>query len=390
MREADPERAKAMKLTTFCIKPGDGWVLPKPSSFDPSRTLILAFGDSNFLDSSEPIHRLAGTYPGAVLHGCSSAGEIFGTVVTDQSLVVGVVEFGRTDLRSAVVSLDEVAESFQAGQILAERLAVPSLRAVLVCSDGLCVNGSDLVRGFNAVLPPSVVVTGGLAGDGDRFARTRVLKEGTPVSRYITAVGLYGGAVRVGHGSKGEWKAFGPERWVIRANKNVLYELDGIPALSLYKQYLGERAAGLPATGLLFPLAIRKHASDPRWLVRTILVTDERTQSLTFAGDIPEGVFAQLMQADFDRLIQGAAEAALTTQDAMWDSQPLLAIAISCVGRRLVLGQHTEEELEATLEILPRQARQIGFYSYGEISPLVDGSCELHNQTMTLTTICEA
>jgi hypothetical protein len=165
--------------------------------------------------------------------------------------------------------------------------------------------------------------------------------------------------------------------------------LDGIPALSLYKTYLGDRAAGLPATGLLFPLAIRKHASDPRWLVRTILATDEQTQSLTFAGDIPEGALAQLMQANFDRLVQGASEAALGTQDAVWDSRPLLAIAISCVGRRLVLGQRTEEELEATSKILPPQGRQIGFYSYGEISPLIDGSCDLHNQTMTLTTICE-
>jgi hypothetical protein len=378
-----------MKLTTFSMKPGNGWALPKPSPFDPSRTLILAFGDSIFLDSSEPIHRLAETYPGAVLHGCSSAGEIFGSLVSDQSLVVGVVEFERTDLRSAVVSLDEVAESFQAGQVLAERLASPSLRAVLVYSDGLCVNGIDLVRGFNAGLPPSVVVTGGLAGDGDRFARTWVLKEGTPVSRCITAVGLYGDAVRVGHGSKGGWDTFGPERLVTRAKKNVLYELDGIPALSLYKTYLGDRAAGLPATGLLFPLAIRKHASDPRWLVRTILATDEQTQSLTFAGDIPEGALAQLMQANFDRLVQGASEAALGTQDAVWDSRPLLAIAISCVGRRLVLGQRTEEELEATSKILPPQGRQIGFYSYGEISPLIDGSCDLHNQTMTLTTICE-
>lgn len=379
-----------MKLTTFCMKPGNEWAFPKPSSFDPSRTLILAFGDSIFLSSSEPILRLAETYPGAVLHGCSSAGEIFGPVVSDQSLVVGVVEFERTDLRSAVVSLDEVAESFQVGQVLAERLAAQSLRAVLVYSDGLCVNGSDLVRGFNAGLPPSVVVTGGLAGDGERFARTWVLKEGTPVSRCVTAVGLYGDAVRIGHGSKGGWDAFGPERLVTRAKKNVLYELDGIPALSLYKTYLGDRAAGLPATGLLFPLAIRKHASDPRWLVRTILATDEQTQSVTFAGDIPEGALAQLMQANFDRLIEGASEAALEMQDAMWDSRPLLAIAISCVGRRLVLGQHTEEELEATLKILPRQARQIGFYSYGEISPLIDGSCDLHNQTMTLTTICEA
>ena len=263
------------------------------------------------------------------------------------------------------------------------------MRAVLIFSDGLHVNGSELVRGLNAVLPPSVVVTGGLAGDGDRFSRTWVLKEGVPATGCVTAVGLYGDAVRVGHGSKGGWDCFGPERRVTRSKENVLYELDGKPALALYKDYLGERASGLPATGLLYPLAPRAAASDEKRLVRTILAVDEATQSLTFAGDIPEGSLAQLMQANFDRLVQGAGEAALSTTDQFHGSGPILAIAISCVGRRLVLGERTEEEVEATVDALPKQARQIGFYSYGEISPYASGSCDLHNQTMTLTTIYE-
>lgn len=172
----------------------------------------------------------------------------------------------------------------------------------------------------------------------------------------------------------------------------MLYELDGRPALGLYKAYLGDRASGLPATGLLFPLAIRTSQAEGKVLVRTILAVDEATQSMTFAGDIPEGVFAQLMRANFDRLIQGASEAATLTFDHHNGSHadsPTLSIAISCVGRRLVLGERTEEEIEATLEILPKGSRQIGFYSYGEISPYKSGACDLHNQTMTLTTIAE-
>jgi hypothetical protein len=54
-----------------------------------------------------------------------------------------------------------------------------------------------------------------------------------------------------------------------------------------------------------------------------------------------------------------------------------------------VLKQRIEEELEATLEAMPEKTSQIGFYSYGEISPLASGRCDLHNQTMTLTLLSE-
>ena len=205
----------------------------------------------------------------------------------------------------------------------------------------------------------------------------------------ITAVGFYGKRLRITHGSRGGWDAFGPERRVTRAEGNVLYELDGKPALVLYKDYLGERASGLPATALLFPLAIRQDTADARPLVRTILAVDETNQSMTFAGDIPVGYMAQLMRANFDRLVSGASLAADQAGQNATAGGPVLAVAFSCVGRRLVLGERVEEETEITLEHLPAGAKQVGFYSYGEISPYAAGSCELHNQTMTLTTFSE-
>jgi hypothetical protein len=187
----------------------------------------------------------------------------------------------------------------------------------------------------------------------------------------------------------GGWDIFGPERRVTRARGNVLYELDGKPALALYKEYLGERSSGLPATALLFPLALRQSSDDPKRLVRTVLSVDEGDQSMTFAGDIPQGGLAQLMKANLDRLIEGAAQAALMARRPWREGAPRLAVAISCVGRRLILGQRTEEETEAALDALSAETAQVGFYSNGEISPYVDGHCDLHNQTMTMTTFGE-
>lgn len=374
-----------MKLTTLTYD-GATWSAPF-AGLDDENTLVIVFGAARFRDDTEPFAELSAAFRTAHVVGCSTSGEIFDDRIADDTLSVAIVEFESTTVRHAFAAIADPADSWDAGHRIATSLAASDLRGVLVFSDGLNVNGSELVRGMNDVLPPHVVVTGGLAGDGDRFEQTWVIRDGRPQSGGICAVGLYGDHVHLGHGSRGGWDIFGPERLITRSEGNVLYELDGQPALDLYKKYLGHRAAGLPATGLLFPLSLRADRSAAKRLVRTILAVDEDQKTMTFAGDLPEGALVQLMRANFDRLVNGASEAAALVQCAP-DRERLL-IAVSCVGRRLVLGERTEEEVEAALDAMPPGTKQIGFYSYGEISPYGSGHCDLHNQTMTLTTITE-
>lgn len=384
-----------MKLETLTFHANQGWSQATLPALDSDRTLVVVFGSSDWGNGHPAFDELARAYPTSHVVGCSTAGEIFGTHLADASLSVAVAQFEhQTAIATASAQVRSQADSFAAGAALAHQLDAPSLRAVLLFSDGLNVNGSELVRGLNSVLAAHVVVTGGLAGDGPRFQRTWVMHNGAPSTNLVVAAGLYGDSIAVGHGSKGGWDNFGPERRITRAEGNVLFELDGRPALALYKEYLGDLADGLPATGLLFPLVLRSHSEDEKNLVRTILAVDEAAQSLTFAGDVPQGSLARLMRANFDRLIDGASEAARLTELSVSpapakNANATLAIAISCVGRRLVLGQRAEEEIEATLDVLPEGTQQIGFYSYGEISPYAEGHCDLHNQTMTLTTISE-
>jgi hypothetical protein len=374
-----------MQVSRFSYQ-GGRWSEPFPR-LDSQDTLVLVFGATAYLDDPGPLLDLSAAFPKALLLGCSTSGEIHGTRVEDGSLSVAIAKFDRTRLRRAGAEVAGADGSREAGLQLAEALDAPDLKGVLVLSDGLKVNGSELVRGFNDRFQGRVSVTGGLAGDGDRFQRTWVLREGRPTSGWVEAVGFYGDAVRLAHGSKGGWDVFGPERRITRAKGNVLFELDGKPALELYKAYLGDRASGLPATALLFPLALRESAGEDRQLVRTVLAVNEQDQSMTFAGDIPEGSLVQLMRANFERLIEGAESAAHRMGELK--ERPTLVVAISCVGRRLVLGERTEEEVEATLHVLPKGTEQVGFYSYGEISPFAEGSCDLHNQTMTLTAVQE-
>ncbi|MBI5167975.1 MAG: FIST C-terminal domain-containing protein [Candidatus Eisenbacteria bacterium] len=379
-----------MKLVTFRHDAEAGWSEPLDSSLDSPRTLVLLFGAADVAGVAGPIADVVAAFPRSHVTGCSTAGEIHGTAIHDHSVVVAVAQFDHTEVRVAHAVVEEAVASFEAGRHLAEALDAEDLGAILVLSDGLAVNGSELVRGVNGALSHDVSVTGGLAGDGPDFVRTWVLRDGVPARRVVAAIGLYGSEVRVTHGSRGGWDKFGPERIVTRSVGNVLFELDGKPALDLYKRYLGERATGLPATGLLFPLALRRDAKDENVVVRTLLAVDEERRSMTFAGDIPQGWMCQLMSANFDRVIAGAGLAAESAMSMDADADgPVLSIAISCVGRRLILGERTEEELEATLDVLPPGTQQVGFYSYGELSPHANGRCDLHNQTMTLTAIRE-
>jgi len=378
-----------MRIETIHYDSSRGWSLPAFPVLDSEKTLVLVFGSAKEIESNRPLETLLAAYPRAHILGCSTSGEIFGTTISDDSLAVAVCGFQHTSLRSLCRPIATAADSFSVGAQIGDELTAADLRGVLVLSDGTNVNGSELVRGLNSILPPDVVTTGGLAGDGDRFQKTWVLDHGKTVSGRVSAVGFYGDHIVLGHGSKGGWDIFGPERLVTRSVGNVLFEIDGQPALDLYKRYLGDLATGLPANALLFPLSLRRGSGETARLVRTILSIDDKAGSMTFAGDIPRGSLVQFMRANFDRLVDGAMGAAQLAKENKEHVGHSLAIAISCVGRRLVLADRAEEEVEAVAEVLPENTHMVGFYSYGELSPYANGRCELHNQTMTLTTVSE-
>ena len=378
---------------------GLGWSPEEPPVLSGSAQLVFVFGAPAALKNSRPIAEIRSFYPAAHLLGCSTAGEICGTRVFDNSIVSTAVQFDHSRVQGCRIKLGEVADSLEAGVSLARSLPATlngpgadlprKLVHVLVLSEGLKVNGSDLVRGLTRHLPERVTVTGGLAADGARFGETLVFWDSVPERDTITVLGFYGDRLRIGFGCLGGWDSFGPDRLITRSQGNVLYELDGRSALGLYKQYLGKHADALPATGLLFPLSLRTKSGETA-VVRTILSIDESEQSLTFAGDVPEGAYARLMKANFDRLIDGATGAARTCYETIGSAAPKLALLISCVGRKLVLKQRIEEEVEGVRDVLGESTALTGFYSYGEISPFTPGAkCELHNQTMTITTFSE-
>ena len=330
--------------------------------------------------------------PQAQWVGCSTAGEISGQGVYDGSIVLTALQFDQPAFRVASVALAGMADSQAAGQRLATCLAHPDLRHVLVLGQGADINGSALVDGLTGTLGSAVVVSGGLAGDGGRFTGARVWGPDGISATSVVGIGFDGPGWHISHGSMGGWQRFGPVRTVTRSEGNVLYELGGERALDIYKRYLGDYAAQLPASGLLFPWSVLGSDAQAEGITRTLLGISEADGSLIMAGDIPQGGQLQLMHASVDALVDAAEQAAETahTNQTTTSQGQALALLVSCVGRKLVMGARVDEEVEAVSQMLGQHTTLAGFYSNGEISPHIHSTnCKLHNQTMTITLLSE-
>jgi len=369
-----------------CWKPG----FTTEGFTEKEAQLVLVFGEPGLVTDERIFNHICSLFPKAQIVSSSTAGEIIGDDVFDNSIVATAIQFEKTQIKCSATNVQEHTNSYETGIYLMKKLQADDLVSVFVISDGTYINGSELVAGLNENNPGNVSITGGLAGDGARFSKTFVGLNGLAIEGMIVAIGLYGNNIKIGHGSFGGWDEFGPERTITRSDKNILFEIDGRNALDLYKEYLGPYQDELPGSALLFPLSLKEPMSD-EYLVRTILSINEQEKSMCFAGNLPQGSKVRLMKANFDKLIDGSSIAAKNCFNSLLNgSDPELAILISCVGRKLILQERTDEEVTAVKKVFQNDLPIAGFYSYGEISPFnPQTKCELHNQTMTITTFSE-
>jgi hypothetical protein len=379
-----------MKSEQSIFSLAKGWEKISDHNLSNVATIVFLFGNRELLKDKARLEEVRKAYPEAQIVGCSTSGDICGSEVLDEHIVCTAVWLEKTTVEIVSESVGSMEESYSIGQQVARKLNHDGLTHVMILAEGLRINGSELTKGINDELCNRIPVTGGLAGDQNHFAETVVVHNQPGVKNRVVAIGFYGESLRIGYGSVGGWDSFGVDREVTRSKGNILYELDGQPALQLYKRYLGDHVAGLPASALLFPLSLRLPGTET-FVVRTVLSVNEEDESMVFAGDIPQGESVRLMKANSDKLIGGASDAAEMSLQKLTDLEPDLAILITCVGRKLVLKQRTEEELEIINEVFGGKTALAGFYSYGEICPMKPFSnrCELHNQTMTITAFKE-
>ena len=350
--------------------------------------LVLAFGERVFLEKILPYKKLKDLYPKADIIICSTSGQISNTSLVKNNIVATAIDFEKTAIKVSEIDILNNLDIQELGNMIKKDFFNEDLKSIFILSEGTFVNGTELINELIKQTKEAIPIFGGLAGDEYKFEKTIVGLNGDATQGKIVAVGFYGDAIHFGFSSKGGWSDFGPEREVTLSDKNILYKIGDRFALDLYKEYLGKYAEELPASSLYFPLSMKENINAES-VVRTILSIDEEKKSMTFAGNIPQGSFVRLMKGNLDKLIDASYNAALQIFSEQ-STKPELALLVSCVGRKVVLGNRIEEELEVVKEVFGDNTLVCGVYSYGEISPtLKNVACELHNQTMTITTIYE-
>jgi hypothetical protein len=355
--------------------------------------LVLVFGSVKRFNEGKLQSTLKARYPTAQIVGCTTSGEISPTGVYDDSIQITAIQWQKVMQRVASAKIAGMQDSFDTAVNLAKQLKADTLRTVIVISDGLNTNGSELLKGFQAILGDTPII-GGLAGDGGAFTKTLQIFNETISDHMVIAVGLYGDALIASNGALGGWKPYGPPRAVTKSDKNIVYELDGKPALPLYRMYIGEAfARGLPGTGLRFPLAVIEDGKRDVEKIRTLGGFNVKDNSLTFFGNVEEGSTVRLCQTNHGRLVEGAGAAANLVLDGLSDTktnQTGLALCVSCVGRKLVMAEQVADEVKLVKQVLGPQTTITGFYSYGELAPRPNtNDSVLHNQTMTIGYLSE-
>lgn len=378
-----------MKSLQAVWKPSQGWTYLSHSKQELNAPLVFVFGNRFLLESTDTLQAIQEEFPYQHIVYGSTSGEIAKGMVYENTVTVTAIEFEKSSFRIVTANVLNFNKDANATAITAlKNLPKEGLKHVFVLSEGSFVNGSALIQGIEQALNHKVTVTGGMCGDDARFQKTLASYQKAPTEGEVVLIGLYGQTLEITFASCGGWIPFGPERVVTKSNNNVLYELDDQPAVDLYSKYLGDKAKELTKSSLFYPLNVMPpDATKP--VIRTILNVDEEQNSMVLAGDIPHNATAQLMMASSDGIVEGAAQAAkYAMQERV--SKPQLAILVSCVGRKLVLDQRCEEEVEEVLAHIGNNALVTGFYSYGEMAPFhKEQKCQLHNQTMTLTLISE-
>jgi hypothetical protein len=370
------------------IKYKDGkWNREKRNIFGHA-DIVFTFGDRDAMKDGEIYRKLKKMYPSSDIVGCSSGGNILGDSICECEMVATAISFERGSVRVAIKDFSHLDNQVEVSKKLISLLPKENLKHIFILSDGLNMNGSSLVKGANEAVKDKIGITGGLAGDGLKLKETVVRVNGIAKSKRVVAVGFYGQSIYIESGCYAGWNEFGILRKITKSVGNIVYEIDGKPALELYKKYLGEYANSLPKSALNFPISIRASHAD-RAIIRSVLGVDEEKNALIFAGDVPEGYLGRLMKTNVDCLIDGAETAAKQINQINHDTA--LGLVVSCIGRKLFLKQLVDEEVESIYNILGSSVELVGFHSYGEIASSSKDiiSCNLHNQTMTLTVVYE-
>lgn len=363
------------------------WSENFPKDMDSPKTIVLIFGNDE-----QRVQEVIKAFPKSHIAGSSTFGEIYGGHVYDKTVSVSVIKFSDVKIKSVEVPFTDYAESYNTGVKVFQELNEDKLSGILVFTKGLVFNGDQFAKGINSKNNKNVLIGGGMAGDPEVKDTWVISKQGKR-TQAVVAVGFYGDNFQMMISTESGITPLGVERTVTKSDKNILYEVNHKPALEFYREFLGDNFKDLTKSAIQYPIAVSKdYKISQAELVRTPYTINEKDQSVTFTGEVPEGLQIRLMMAGSENMVSGSEKAAQDTKTRIKKAKgdPAFVLLVSCASRKMVMGEFTEEEIDMVQTVLGQKDYTIsGYYAFGEIVSAQGGTCVLQNQTINLISFYE-
>lgn len=376
--------------------------------------LKIAVGHSNDPDSIEAIREVLTQCQDTLRGECPVAGILFAAVDFNHQLILDTIaaEFPDLDLiggttdgeMSSILGFQQdsltlmlfcsseieirAAVAYQVSQnpsgvaeaavVRAKDQLTQPLKFCIAIPESLTTNTSAILTGLRSGLG-DIPIFGGAAADQIKdqqqtyqFYKTNVLSDAVPIL-------LFAGNIRFSHGVASGWQPVGKRCQITKAQDNIIYEIDGKPALDFYQYYLDNFSVDAA-----YPLAVFAPGQSDFFL-RGALRNDSETGSITFSGNIPVGSAIQITDASLDDIIT-ASKASLNAALRDYPGEhPDAALFFSCAWRRFIMGTRTNEEFRTIRDTLGAAIAGCGFYTYGEIAPFPSQTASFFHNTTFVT-----
>lgn len=317
-------------------------------------------------------------FPDIELIGCTTDGELSSVLEFQQDSIVLTVFYGEgVEIRAAVgrnISQDPEGIARATAAAVKREFNLP-IRLAIALPESLTTSAVSILRGLEAGLGDNIPLFGGAAAEPRevqrtyQFYKTEVFSDAVPIL-------LFAGDIQFSHGLASGWQPMGKRSQITKVDKNIIYEIDGKPALDFYHHYLNDYK---PDSA--YPLAVFPPGEE-RFFLRGAISYDLEEGSVKVSGDVPEQSIVQITDTTLEDVVNASAASFAEAWKNYAGTEPKAALCFSCAWRRWVMGTRANEEYQALAPALQDKIPASGFYTYGEVAPLQDnGQTFFHNTT---------
>jgi hypothetical protein len=326
---------------------------------------------------------------GIRIFGATTSGEFISPEITEGGISIMLLDMEPSCFKIVFLETHESNAYEVSKQVGIEGRQLFANPAFIIASGWLHTDGEQIVAGIEVGTGSDSTIFGGMAGDDLALREPFVFTYGKSSTTGLVALIIDEDKISIKGIATCGWKPIGITKIITKSSGNVVYTIDGQPALDLVIKYLGltmdqESTASSTVVnlGAYYPLQLQRENAPP--VMRTAMLGNIEDRSLICAGNVPQGAKVRFsLPPDFD-VIDTVVEECIDLKN---ETEADAVIIFSCISRYLSFGVMTSEEIERVQNVW--NAPMVGFFSYGEFGKSKNGKHEFHNNTCCVVAMKE-